>query len=70
MALFFLKKWTPKGVNWRFLYQIHPKIAHFHEQSIFRPFSTHKIKKNKVRPPTNIIIGRVVDLSDIIGWRK
>ena len=31
---------------------------------------SNKIKKNKVRPPTNIIIGRVVDLSDIIGWRK
>tara|TARA_B100000029_G_scaffold260080_1_gene256605 strand:+ start:3314 stop:4057 length:744 start_codon:yes stop_codon:yes gene_type:complete len=31
---------------------------------------TNKIKKNKITPPTNIIIGRVVDLSDIIGWRK
>ena len=31
---------------------------------------SNKIKKNKVRPPTNIIIGRVVDLSDIIGWKK
>jgi uroporphyrin-III C-methyltransferase len=31
---------------------------------------SNKIKKNKIRPPTNIIIGRVVDLSDIIGWRK
>ena len=31
---------------------------------------SNKIKKNKFKPPTNIIIGRVVDLSDIIGWRK
>ena len=31
---------------------------------------SNKIKRNKIRPPTNIIIGRVVDLSDIIGWRK
>ena len=31
---------------------------------------SNRIKKNKIRPPTNIIIGRVVDLSDIIGWRK
>ena len=30
----------------------------------------NKIKKNKIKPPTNIIIGRVVDLSDIIGWKK
>ena len=29
-----------------------------------------KIKKNNIKPPTNIIIGRVVDLSDIIGWKK
>ena len=31
---------------------------------------SNKIKRNQIRPPTNIIIGRVVDLSDIIGWRK
>ena len=31
---------------------------------------TNKIKKNNIKPPTNIIIGRVVDLSDIIGWKK
>ena len=31
---------------------------------------SNKIKRNKIRPPTNMIIGRVVDLSDIIGWRK
>ena len=31
---------------------------------------SNKIKRNKIRPPTNIIIGRVVDLSNIIGWRK
>ena len=31
---------------------------------------TNKIKRNKIKPPTNIIIGRVVDLSDIIGWKK
>jgi len=30
----------------------------------------NKIKKNQIKPPTNIIIGRVVDLSDIIGWKK
>jgi uroporphyrin-III C-methyltransferase len=30
----------------------------------------NKIKQNKIKPPTNIIIGRVVDLSDIIGWKK
>ena len=29
----------------------------------------NKIKRNKIKPPTNIIIGRVVDLSDIIGWK-
>ena len=28
-----------------------------------------KIKENKITPPTNIIIGRVVDLSDVIGWK-
>ena len=31
---------------------------------------TNKIKRNKIKPPTNIIIGQVVDLSDIIGWKK
>ena len=31
---------------------------------------TNKIKKNNIKPPTNIIIGRVVDLSDTIGWKK
>jgi len=31
---------------------------------------TKKIKKNNIKPPTNIIIGHVVDLSDTIGWRK
>ena len=30
----------------------------------------NKIKRNQMKPPTNIIIGRVVDLSDIIGWKK
>jgi len=30
----------------------------------------NKIKRNKIKPPTNIIIGQVVDLSDIIGWKK
>ena len=30
----------------------------------------NKIKRNQMNPPTNIIIGRVVDLSDIIGWKK
>ena len=28
-----------------------------------------KVRENDVAPPTNIIIGRVVDLSDSIGWR-
>jgi uroporphyrin-III C-methyltransferase len=28
-----------------------------------------KIKDNKIIPPTNIIIGKVVDLSDNIGWK-
>lgn len=28
------------------------------------------VKTNKITPPTNIIIGKVVDLSNIIGWRK
>ena len=28
-----------------------------------------KIRADKITPPTNIIIGRVVDLSDIIGWK-
>ena len=31
---------------------------------------SNKIKRNKIKPPTNIIIGQVVDLSDIIGWKK
>ena len=31
---------------------------------------SNKIKRNKITPPTNIIIGRVVDLSDIIGWKQ
>ena len=30
----------------------------------------NKIKRNQIKPPTNIIIGRVVNLSDIIGWKK
>ena len=30
----------------------------------------NKIKRNKIKPPTNIIIGRVVHLSDIIGWKN
>ena len=29
-----------------------------------------KIKRNKIMPPTNIIIGRVVNLSDNIRWKK
>jgi len=28
-----------------------------------------KVKENKIIPPTNIIIGKVVDLSDTIGWK-
>ena len=28
-----------------------------------------KVKENKIIPPTNIIIGNVVDLSDVIGWK-
>ena len=28
-----------------------------------------KVKENKITPPTNIIIGNVVDLSETIGWR-
>lgn len=28
------------------------------------------VKSKKITPPTNIIIGKVVDLSDVIGWRK
>jgi uroporphyrin-III C-methyltransferase len=28
-----------------------------------------KIKENKITPPTNIIIGNVVNLSDVLGWK-
>ena len=28
-----------------------------------------KVKDNKITPPTNIIIGKVVDLSESIGWK-
>ncbi len=28
-----------------------------------------KVKENKIMPPTNIIIGKVVDLSETIGWK-
>ena len=28
------------------------------------------VKKNKITPPTNIIIGNVVKLSETIGWKK
>jgi len=28
------------------------------------------VKINNIKPPTNIIIGRVVDLSSVIGWKK
>ena len=28
------------------------------------------VKQNKISPPTNIIIGNVVDLSKTIGWRR
>ena len=28
-----------------------------------------KIKENKITPPTNIIIGNVVNLSDALGWK-
>jgi len=28
------------------------------------------VKINKIKPPTNIIVGKVVDLSSVIGWRK
>ena len=31
---------------------------------------SNKIKRNKIKPPTNIIIGRVVDLSDTLRWKK
>ena len=27
------------------------------------------VKSNKITPPTNIIIGKVVDLSKTIGWK-
>jgi uroporphyrin-III C-methyltransferase len=27
------------------------------------------VKQNKIVPPTNIIIGKVVDLSKTIGWK-
>jgi uroporphyrin-III C-methyltransferase len=30
---------------------------------------TSLVKKNKIIPPTNIIIGNVVDLSKTIGWK-
>jgi len=30
---------------------------------------TSLVKKNKIIPPTNIIIGKVVDLSKTIGWK-
>lgn len=29
-----------------------------------------KVKRHKIRPPSNIIIGNVVDLSGVIGWRR
>ena len=29
-----------------------------------------KVKQAKIRPPSIIIVGKVVNLSDIIGWRK
>ncbi len=29
-----------------------------------------KVKRKKITPPTNIIIGKVVDLSKTIGWKK
>ena len=29
-----------------------------------------KVQKSKIRPPSIIIIGKVVDLSETIGWRK
>ena len=28
------------------------------------------VKRKKIMPPTNIIIGKVVDLSETLGWRK
>ena len=28
------------------------------------------VKKNKITPPSNIIIGKVVDLSKTIGWKN
>ena len=31
---------------------------------------SHKVKQAKVKPPSIIIVGKVVNLSDIIGWRK
>ena len=31
---------------------------------------SNKIKRNKIKPPTNIIIGHVVALSDTIRWKK
>lgn len=31
---------------------------------------SHKVKQAKIKPPSIIIVGKVVNLSDIIGWRK
>ena len=31
---------------------------------------SHKVKQGKIRPPSIIIVGKVVNLSEIIGWRK
>jgi uroporphyrin-III C-methyltransferase len=30
----------------------------------------NKVKKEKISPPANIIIGEVVNLHKIIGWKK
>jgi uroporphyrin-III C-methyltransferase len=43
-----------------------------HKQKMIKGTVTNiakKIKDNKIIPPTNIIIGKVVDLSDTIGWK-
>ena len=31
---------------------------------------TQKVKQSKIKPPSIIIIGKVVSLSKTIGWRK
>ena len=31
---------------------------------------SNKVKQEKIKPPSIIIIGKVVDLSKILGWKK